>query len=388
MIGLETATEWLEISPPLQQQAWQASQAIAIPGLRWQTYLNHLCLHTVIDWVAEKLGTVPTIAPPNTPGLWTLVNGSAIAIGQRRIVLIPTEAMDQEELRVPQEWIDQPDWLGDYYLAIEVDAEAQALHIWGYSTHEQIKTQGVYDASDRTYSLDGQDLIPDMTVFWVMQQLPAEPTRASVAPLPPLTNEQASALLTHLSQPSLALPRLEPAPAEWLALLSHDLWLRQLGEPRLHELDASGDRPTVQLSQWLQQVFEAGWQTLGEAFQMDPPLALGLRQGSAPATGVTRVKSVVLDPASPPLRLELTVSPEADGRRRIQVQLSPAMAETYLPPAVQLLLKSRSGQPIQTVMAGAESQLLQLRPMKCEVGQLFQLQVSLADYTVTEFVMA
>ena len=35
-------------------------------------------------------------------------------------MLIPSEAIDDSELEVPQEWVDIPSWAADYYLAVQI----------------------------------------------------------------------------------------------------------------------------------------------------------------------------------------------------------------------------------------------------------------------------
>ncbi|MBF2026980.1 MAG: DUF1822 family protein [Oscillatoriales cyanobacterium C42_A2020_001] len=388
MVGLETAQQQLEISPALQQQAWHETHAIAIPGLRWQAYLNQVCLHTIGPWLEERTGTPPAISFPTTPGLWSLVNGSALTLGNRRIVVIPGEAMDHEELRVPQEWIDHPAWLGDYYLAVEVDVDAESLYVWGYSTHHTIKTQGVFDSSDLTYCLDSSAVIQDMTVFWVTQHLPPEPTRMEVPPLPTLTADQVGTLLRDLQDPAIALPRLEVSTGEWLGLMSQEHWLRQLEEPR-RQGDRSSASTPIQLGQWLQNLFEVGWQTLEEAFQRDSEMAVNLRQQPIPPdSGLTRVKTIALDADWQMVRLALTVAPELDGRRRITVQLFPAAGATYLPTDLQLSLKTLSDEVIQAVNASSESHYLQLRPFKCASGREFRLYIQIGDRAIMETIVA
>ena len=76
-----------------------------------------------------------------------------------------SETIEAASLQVPQEWVDIPDWAADYYLAAHVDVDEQRLVLWGYATHAQVKTQGVYEASDRTYTLSDIDLIQDFAVF-------------------------------------------------------------------------------------------------------------------------------------------------------------------------------------------------------------------------------
>lgn len=69
--------------------------------------------------------------------IWEVVNGTAIGIGETRIVLIP-EAMDTDEYEVQAEWVDIPSWAADYYLAVQVNSEDCWLRIWGYTTHKKL----------------------------------------------------------------------------------------------------------------------------------------------------------------------------------------------------------------------------------------------------------
>ncbi|GAB1540292.1 hypothetical protein NUACC21_29610 [Scytonema sp. NUACC21] len=85
--------------------------------------LNCWCLNALRAWVKENLGDSITVLPSEAdlPTIWDVVNGTAITIGKTRLVLIPDEAADTETLTVPQEWVDIPEWMADYYLAIQVN---------------------------------------------------------------------------------------------------------------------------------------------------------------------------------------------------------------------------------------------------------------------------
>ncbi|MBV9386644.1 MAG: DUF1822 family protein, partial [Chroococcidiopsidaceae cyanobacterium CP_BM_ER_R8_30] len=146
---------WLEVSQTTQANAWQQSQSFRAPNCRWNTYLNLSCLNTFLPWLREEYE--PGAAPwPNLaalPSFWGVVNGTAITLGTKRLVLVPTETIDLSELRVPQEWVDIPSWVADYYIAAQVNPDDGWVRIWGYTTHQQLKTSGSYDSGDRTYCL-------------------------------------------------------------------------------------------------------------------------------------------------------------------------------------------------------------------------------------------
>jgi hypothetical protein len=229
---------WLEISAQEQNQAWENSQSFSLPSSRWNAYLNQICLTTVLPWLQEEYAPKAKVWPNNAalPSFWEVVNGTAIVLDNTRFVLIPSEAIDQSELRVPQEWVDIPSWVADYYLAVQVNPDERCVVIWGYATHEQLK-QGFYDVSDRTYSLPQKKLILDLNVLWVARQLAREEiTRAEVTFSTSLSLVQTENLLQRLGNPAIIEPRLAVPFELWGYLLEHggirqQLYSRRMGLP-------------------------------------------------------------------------------------------------------------------------------------------------------------
>lgn len=381
----DTSTQWLEIPDAIRTQSWRRSQFISIPGNRWQAYINQVCLQTMLPWLQEKSGVEPRVDFRDSLAFWEMVNGSAIVLGTTRLILIPTEAMDRSEFRVPQEWIDIPSWVGDYYLAVEVDPDEQCLNIWGYATHQMLKSEGNYDASDRTYCLDGDRIIQDLTVFWVMQQLSGEPTQALIEPLPALNVGQAELLLQQLGDHAIALPRLEIPFVQWGALLEQNRWLEQLCQLRQGRVNATSP---ANLSQWWQNVFEAGWQAIEDLLAPQPDLAFNFRQGESTQQQVRRVKQVQLGDQLRAVLLVMVLETEADERTRIWIQIHPQSGETYLPANLRLEQLSMSGEVLQSVQAGDASNYIQLRRFKSSPGTQFRLQIAIADtFTYEDFVV-
>lgn len=225
----------LQISAADQAQLWQQSQSFSQPPTRWHAYLNRLCLAAILPWLQEASGVTaqPWPHPQALASLWAFVNGTALTVNGFRLVLLPTEAIDHDELRVPQEWVDLPEWVADYYLAAQVEPDGGQVTIWGYTTHARIKTTGTYNPDDRTYSVAGDDLIADLAVLWVSRQLgQVEPLRQEIAPLPLLPLAQAENLITRLSQESVLTPRLAVPFPLWGALVSHGGWRQRLYERR------------------------------------------------------------------------------------------------------------------------------------------------------------
>ncbi len=388
MLLSDTSTQWLEISDAVHRQSWQQSQSISIPGNRLQAYFNQICLQTVLPWLQEKSGIEPTVDSRNKLAFWEMVNGSAIALGTNRLIFIATEAMDRNEFRVSQEWVDIPNFVGDYYLAVEVDSDEHCLDVWGYTTHQMLKSEGFYDECDRTYSLDGNQIIQDLTAFWVMQQLSGEVTRTVISPLPALTSRQAEPLLQQLGDNLIALPRLEIPFAQWGALLEQNLWLEQLCQRRQSTVNATDSTRqatlSTNLSQWWNNVFEAGWQALEDLFGSQPDLAFNFRQTNSISEQARRAKQIQLGAELPTLLLVVMLETEADGRMRIWVQILPQPGETYLPANLKLELLSMTGDVLQSVQAGEMSNYIQLRRFKSPLGTQFRLRVASSDTFIYE----
>lgn len=253
---------YLDIDPQQQTQAWQQSQKLSTPQRRWQGYLNQLGLNTLLTWLkAEDFSAKAALAAPLQPTLWELITGSAIDCQEARLVLLPTEAIDDDELRVPQSWVDIPNWLGDYYLALQINPDEGWVRLAGFATHQDLKSKGTYDWRDRTYSLEAAELTTDSNVLWVAQNLYPEATkRATVTPLPNLEITQAHQLIERLSSPTVREPRLAISFEQWGPLVAHGGWRRQLAQRRWGQ-------PVLSLRQWLrsgvsQLAEQLGWQQM------------------------------------------------------------------------------------------------------------------------------
>jgi Protein of unknown function (DUF1822) len=223
------------------------NQLYSTSGAKQRALINQQCLDGFLCWLREDIYLNPKIYP-NTlalPSFWEVLNGTAITVDNLRLVLIPTLAMDGEELRVFQEWIDIPELVGDYYFAIQVNPDENWMRILGYATHLQLKTTGVYDPRDRSYCLETENLIPDINVLWISRQYTQEKLRAEVSPLTPLPKAQADNLLQRLGNPNINFTRLEVPFIQWGGLFTHGGWRQKLYELR------QGIKQQQSISQWL-----------------------------------------------------------------------------------------------------------------------------------------
>ncbi|MBD2095821.1 DUF1822 family protein [Trichocoleus sp. FACHB-591] len=382
---------WLEVSSTVEVESWQRSQQHSTFASRWSAYLNQVCLQVLLAWIRAEYDSKVTTWLDSLvhPAIWEVVNGSAITIGSTRLVLIPAETMDDAELEVPQEWVDIPSWVADYYLAVQVKLDAQSsdrwVRFWGYTTHQALKSEGHYDPDDRTYCMEARQLTQDLSTLWVTLQFCSEQTRAAIAPLSVLNPIQAENLIQRLGNSAIAFPRLMVPFTLWGALMENPAWRQQLYQQRSQNQEASAPRQ-ISLSQWLQGQLSIGWQTLETLLGVAPEaVAVSLR--SRPNSElVETVRVIELESATPPqsVLLLMALKAEVDGRIGILVQLHPGAGQTYVPANLILLLLSDTGESLQSVQADDQDNYIQLKRFKCSPDTQFRLQVVLDGYSVTE----
>jgi Protein of unknown function (DUF1822) len=253
----------LPIPQDVLTKYWQESaDSFSREGNRWLGWLNQACLESLLPWVQAEY--IPQARMwtnrASLASYWEVVDGCAIECSGMRLVLIPTTAIDFAELRVPQEWVDIPSWAGDYYLSVYVNPEEGEVEVVGYTTHQQLKEQGEYDSHDRSYSVDGEDLLGDLNVLWLSRQLCAdEVLRFPLTALPQIPLEQAENLLNRLGDASVIRPRLAIPFTLWGALLEHDGWRQRLYQHRL------GLPEQWSMAQW----FQTGVSNLAQQFGWD-----------------------------------------------------------------------------------------------------------------------
>ena len=391
--------EWLlEITPKIQSQLWQQSQCYQTPSSRWRAYINQICLYGFLNLVETEysLQASAWYSSNRVPAFWEFVNGTAVVLNHRRIILVPTEAIDDSELEVPQEWVDIPSWSGDFYLAVQVKPDGEWIRFWGYATHQELKTLAEYDPVDRTYCIDGSNLTKDLNAFWMAYQFcRGEDIKVDLSPLPELSTTQAENMQQLLGNSSVMFPRLEVPFTQWGALLENEEWRQGLYQTRQLEREIQSSqavKQTINLSAWLQGIYEASWQTI-ETF-LNPninALAFNFRNStSSIPSSIKRAKVIDfgLQAESGKVKSErvillVALMPGANQNTGIRVQLHP-IDDEYLPKNIKLVLLSDSEEIIQEVQAKAEDNYIQLKLFEGEVGEIFNLQVTLNSHQVTE----
>jgi hypothetical protein len=230
----------LTIDQADQETAWHQAQDHSNPISRYNAYLNGVCLKPFMQWITELLAEEGLPQPSvwkrqDIASIWEFINGTAIEIGDTRLVLIPSDEGDLEDFCVPQEWVDMPNWTADYYLPVQMNLDGDDdgecwMEVLGFATHSQLKHEGRYNKCDRTYALSTQKLTKSLLVMDITLGLNLQ---QEVPPLPSLSELESTELLHTLGNSSVYSPRLLVPFAQWASFLANDECRQQLYNQRL-----------------------------------------------------------------------------------------------------------------------------------------------------------
>jgi hypothetical protein len=374
-------TDWTQaIAPDRSAQAWQRSRLQSTAGAQWNAYLNQIALVGSLACL-QASGWENLVGPSDRTGdrTWGLVNGSVIQVGDRRLVLLPTEAVDQSELEVPQEWIDIPSWAADYYLAVYLMPDMQTLQIAGYATHAQIKQQAQINISTRNYYLDHAYLSTDLNLLQLtLDQYATTQTRAAIAKLPELAAVQAQNLIQRLGSPTELLPRLAVPFATWAALLDNPTWHEQLYRQRQGETSSS---VVTQLAGWMQGQFDRAWQA-ADAVLAPQQLAIATRSTATEVNRSVIDRAKVILVGDGQVGLLVNLEPLDATEVRIDLQIHPTGDSIHLPGETQLRLVGMDGTEIAEAKA-AVTETIRLQ-FRANYGEAFQLEIRCNNEVVIE----
>jgi hypothetical protein len=140
-------------------------------------------------------------------------------------------------------------------------------------------------------------------------------------------------------------------------------------------LSAAPDKTRSQLNNWLQNLFEAGWQTVEEVLTPQTPL-LALRRST-----VRRAKRIELQTNA--VVLIVTLQPENRERLGIHLQVCSVNPQMTLPPQLKLMILTDSGEVFREIIASGTDTFMQYE-FSGQVGEQFSIKVALRDVSITE----
>ncbi len=374
---LESTAVWLSIAdrdlPTILERTYSNLTA------RQNAELNQLCLAKTQAWLTEiGIESTPTFTPTQQASIWDVVNGCALTVGNRRLILIPSDKLDREELIVPQEWVDIPEWMGDYYLAIQIDLDDLTMNIWGYTSHRTLRETGSYHQIDRTYRISSDFLIAELDLLWMAQLLDLQEI-TTVPPIPTLVADRSTSAIDRLSQPSPYSPRLDLDFHTWAAILSNNHLREHLYHRRLQVANLQANlTPAISLTQWLQQEFSQalaqGWEFVDNIMHKGE---LAVVRGGEMSMERAKLINLQYQLDRTSVVMLIGVSPQGTTDVIVTVQIHAAPGIPTLPPQLKLSYITDEGEELQSVISRSQDFQIQLPTFTCDVGTTFNIQLQL-----------
>ena len=183
-----------------------------------------------------------------------------------------------------------------------------------------------------------------------------------------------------VSSEELLISQLQP-------LESLPEYLEELRRVKFGELASqlsASRKALVNLQQWFENSFEAGWQSIENLLDTEEAnLALNLR--NAPEASVEGAKLIDLgiELTGEAIVLVVAIAPENEQEMNITVEVRPSSGQTYLPPNLQLMVLDDLEAPVMEAETRNTNSYIQLQFSGC-VRERFSVKVALGDATVIE----
>ncbi len=325
---------WLK--PEHFEQARETRSQVRSEAHQWQTYLNALALQSFEEWLKERIPNQPVSRDKNV-----IEAGSNLKVGEFNFWVIATEHLLDEVVNVPQNGIDNPEEVANFYVLLEVLEEQEEVVIRGFMRYDQLVNYR--SKVNLQLSEDGCYQLP-------LSEFDAEPNH----------------LLYYCRF-------LEPIAIPLGVSAETKAEEKLLGHLK---------KTKTKLSQWLQGVFEEGWHSIDALVNPEANLALSIRNVEE---GVKKCKLIDLGMQLGSQTVALLVNIiESEEKLSILIQLHPTGGKRYLPPNLKLTLLSKPGKTLQQVQARGQDNYIQLKPFKGEAGKRFSIEVSLLDISARE----
>ena len=209
--------DWVAVEPTCEAIPLDPNQLNRPPlptQERWAYRLQQLAVQGFERWLQERepsLSLTPLDSPTDTT--------AALQVGAFRVCLIPTSLAD-DEVAIPQTAVEPPERAAHFYVAIDIDEEAEVASLMGFLPYDQLVAHcvGLTPDANQTYPLAAAELNPASHTLLLFLQCLAPNAIA----LPAIPQPERPSVVEALRQPLANASR-------WLqrqvdALLPPDSW--------------------------------------------------------------------------------------------------------------------------------------------------------------------
>ena len=171
-------------------------------------------------------------------------------------------------------------------------------------------------------------------------------------------------------------------------LLDYLEYLTQLNTAKLADDSLKVNNNLVNLKQWFENIFDAGWQEIESLLRTHPAYAASSVR-STKGDLVSRGKLIDLGKllTQQAVVLVVTLTPDNEQEMDVIVEVHPTSKENYLPPNLHLTLLDCDGASVMEAQTRSSNKNIQLE-FSCEIGERFSVKLALGDVsTIEDFVI-
>lgn len=153
---------------------------------------------------------------------------------------------------------------------------------------------------------------------------------------------------------------------------------------QIQATDITQNLTIVNLSQWLQNLVDVGWQTVEEVFAREKAYLIFATRSAQPSQSIVRAQKISLGtlPTDEELALVIAVVPKVAQEREIILQVHPTRTNT-LPPGLQSIVLDTNGNILLQVEAKNADNKIQLN-IDGQPGEQFRLKIALGEASFTK----
>lgn len=153
---------------------------------------------------------------------------------------------------------------------------------------------------------------------------------------------------------------------------------------KIQATDITQNLTIVNLSQWLQNLVDTGWQTVEEVFGRERAYLIFATRSAQLSESIVRAQKISLAtlPTDEELALVIAVVPKIAQKREIILQVHPTRTNT-LPPGLQSIVLDTNGNILLQVQAKNADNKIQLN-IDGQPGEQFRLKIALGEASFTK----
>jgi|GEM_PF-1775415 len=396
--------ETVDLEPENFQQATLLSRHFNNEPQQWQAYLNALAVFALEQWLSDRHLTL-TYQVDSLIKTQVLSSEaiSPLQVGNFKLCLLSNASLEDQEIKIPKNMIDSPDFAAHFYTIIQVFIEEYQVIVVGFLRYDQLIKKNLKNTKENYYklSLEAFNAEPSHLIFNLKYLSPAAiklPENRFIENTFEQLTRWLDQTFTKDWQPIEELLG-KRRPIIQMCLRSDEAtyqsfinavqkFLKQFSTPPIQEDKnqvnlAESELSSTEVSHALVQVLETTedeetrWQAAELLWEIAP---------SHPAIGVRRAIDLGMQLSGISVALMIAILPKPNQRIAILLRIYPLQEQSFLPANLKLIGLDEMGQSLFEVRSRERDDYIQFK-FTADPGDQFSLEIVLNNATVRKHFM-